>query len=68
MKIGSKISNRTKVLGGTTILLGAATLICGIKDRLNMKQDDLIEDAIEEIQDGIENAIAEAPVGDVIDF
>lgn len=65
MKIGSKISNRTKIIGGTTILLGAATLVCVIKERLGLKQGELVEEVIE---DGIENVISEVPVGDVIDF
>ena len=73
MKIGSNISNRTKVLGGVTILIGAATLISGIKDHRELKalEADNINDVVEEVREGIEDAIDELPateIGEVIDF
>lgn len=73
-KFGSNISNRTKVLGGMTILLGAATIISGVKDKRNIESSDSngIEDTVENIRDGIENAIEDitSSNGDttVIDF
>ena len=44
MKLFGKISNRTKVIGGMTILLGIGTAISMIKDS---KEIDSIEDGIE---------------------
>ena len=67
MKIGSKFSNRTKILGGTTILLGAATIITVVKERLGMKKEEVVEELLEEVQDGVENIIYEVP-GEVINF
>ena len=65
MKIGNIISNRTKILGGTAILLGAATLISGIKDHLGLKssEENLIEEAAEAVIDGIDEAVNAIPEG-----
>ena len=59
MKFMSKISNRTKVMGTMTILLGAATGISMLNDRRSVKEleSNDVADAIENIGDGIEDAI-----------
>ena len=62
-KIGSSISNRTKVLGGMTILIGAATIISGVKDHLGLKgaEDNVVENVIVDIRDGIEEFAGDIP-------
>ena len=58
--IGSKFSNRTKVIGGMTILLGIGTIVSAVRDSKELKEietdsivDD-ISDTIEEIGDSID--------------
>lgn len=59
MKFMSKISNRTKVMGAMTILLGTATGISMLKDRRSVKELEAndIADVIENIRDGIEGDV-----------
>lgn len=55
MKMGNKFSNRTKVLGGTALLLTAATIVTVVKDRLGLKEK--AETAVEEITEGISEIV-----------
>ena len=65
MKIGNKISNRTKIMGGTSILLALATVVSVVKDNLDLKssEENVIEEAADVIIDVIEEAIDDIPEG-----
>ena len=56
-KFGSKLSNRTKVIGGMTILLGIGTIISAIKDSKEIKEIEGDEILLEDISDGTEEVI-----------
>ena len=62
--IGSKLSNRTKVIGGMTILLGLGTIVSIVKDSKEIKEleadENVIEAAaefVEEIDDGVSDVV-----------
>ena len=62
-KIGSKFSNRTKAILGTTVLFAVGTVISIFKDPAG----DSIVDTAENIGDSIEGTLEEIPV-EVSDF
>ena len=65
--IGSKFSNRTKVIGGVTILLGIGTVISAVRDTKELREiselgediREMLPDEVDGIIDDIEMATAE---------
>ena len=61
MKMGNKISNRTKAFGITTLILGAATAVTLIKDQISFKAPE--EDAFEVITESAGELVDELADG-----
>lgn len=57
--IGSNLSNRTKVIGSMTILLGIGTIISGIKDTKEIKALESAADMVNDAVDGIRETVEE---------
>ena len=71
--IGSKFSNRTKVIGGMTILLGIGTVISAARDFKEIKEIENEAVLLEDVTDGVEqlaSSIEEATdaAAEVIEF
>jgi len=71
--IGSKFSNRTKVIGGMTILLGIGTAISAARDFKEIKEIENEAVLLEDVTDGVEqiaSSIEEATdaAAEVIEF
>lgn len=68
MKIGSKFSNRTKVIGGMTILLGVGTIISAVKDNAELKKIDADAELLEETMTEVADAIEEVATAEITEL
>lgn len=68
MKKFGKFSNRTKVIGGVTVLLGAATIISAIKDSRDVSEIEEGIEILELVPEGAEELVDTATeiVDDVV--